>query len=104
MFSLEDIQAIFNAVGFASFDQAVKALSLANSFIAAGFDDPALFVTVLKRFRLVNAQMLLKQQAAMALAAQQEEIRLVVEKTNPAIGEYNNAIAAIEAELAALKV
>jgi hypothetical protein len=101
-FTIDDIVTAFNSVGFASLDQAVASLAISNAFLEAGFTDPTILTPVLKRFKLINEQLALKTQAAALLAEQQNQVRAVVDATNPAIGELNNQVAAIDTLLAQL--
>lgn len=103
-FTIDDIVEIFNQVGFTSIEDAAQTLTLAKSFIEAGFTDPVIFTPVLKRFKLLDDKLKLQTQAAVLQADQQQQIRVLVETTNPPIGELNNQISAIDTQLALLQV
>lgn len=102
-FTSDDIVEIFNSVGFESKENAIGALAVSSAFIAAGFTDPAAFAPVLKRFKLLDDKLKLQSQAAALQADQQTQIQSLVASTNPAIGELNNQIGAIDSELAKLQ-
>lgn len=103
IFTTDDIVTIFNSVGFNDLAEATQSLTLSKSFIDAGFTDPTLFTPVLKRFKLLDQKMKLQTQAAILTADQQTQIQKLVETTNPPIGDLNNQVAAIDAELAQLQ-
>jgi hypothetical protein len=98
----DELLEAINAVGF---DQAglITALSMVKSIVDAGFTDPVLFTKVLMRFKLLDDKLRLQAQAAMLTADQQGQIQKLVADTNPAIGELNQQIGAIDMELAKLQ-
>jgi hypothetical protein len=99
-FSVDDIVTVFNLAGFDSFEQAVASLVIGRAFLEAGFNDPSILTPVLQRFKLINEKMGLQTQAASLQLAQQEQVRALLDQTNPPIGELNQQIAAIDAQLA----